>query len=58
MADKQRYEAPELTDFGTVADVTKGNIVANLNDLPLGSPVVQPTPPGGGGGGGSEAIGG
>lgn len=50
MADdiKHEYEEPNLTDFGTIENVTQGSVVLSLTDAPLGaaqaSPTTEPTP--------------
>lgn len=37
------YEAPAVRDFGTVEDVTLGEIHVNVTDVPIGTPVVTPS---------------
>ena len=48
--DKKKYEAPELTDYGTIEDVTKG-VGLSGDDLIVGG-AVEPSPDPGPGGSG------
>lgn len=48
--ERARYEAPIVTDFGSVEELTQGQINVNIDDFPVGSskpasaPVVGPLP--------------
>jgi hypothetical protein len=44
---RKAYEAPTVTDFGDIDDVTKGPLAISLDDGILGEAVVPP-PPGSG----------
>jgi len=54
--DRARYEAPAITDFGSVEELTQGVLQINIQDFPVGStprtvslpivgPVTAPTLP-------------
>ena len=38
-AGSPRYEAPSLTDYGRLADLTANNAVPQFVDVPQGTPV-------------------
>lgn len=40
----RNYEAPAVRDFGTVEDVTLGEVKINVQDFPIGTPIVTPSP--------------
>lgn len=50
MSIKQTYEAPTVTDFGSVEELTQGQLEIHAQDFPVGSrtvgslPVVGPLP--------------
>ena len=37
--EKARYEAPTVTDLGSVEELTQGQIQVEVKDFPVGSPV-------------------
>ncbi|HEX9713091.1 MAG TPA: lasso RiPP family leader peptide-containing protein [Actinomycetota bacterium] len=39
---RQAYEAPTVTDFGDIDDVTKGPLAISLDDGVLGAKVIDP----------------
>jgi len=41
---KQPYESPVVTDYGSIEDITKGQIAVNLDDFPIGAKVISPIP--------------
>jgi len=35
---RAEYEAPTITDFGAIEEITQGNLKVNIQDFPLGAP--------------------
>ena len=40
--NRQSYEAPKVTDYGDIDDVTKGPLAISLDDGVLGAKVIDP----------------
>lgn len=39
---RAEYEAPAITDFGQIEEMTQGNLKVNIQDFPLGNVHVLP----------------
>lgn len=37
------YEAPEITDFGSIEEITQGALKVNLDDFPVGARLISPS---------------
>ena len=39
---RAEYEAPTITDFGPIEEITQGNLRVNVQDFPLGNVDILP----------------
>lgn len=39
---RAEYEAPAITDFGPIEEITQGNLKINIQDFPLGNVAILP----------------
>lgn len=37
------YEAPAVTDFGSIEEITRGQLAVNLDDFPVGARLIAPS---------------
>jgi hypothetical protein len=40
---KKDYEAPIITDFGALEEITQGTLAVNLDDFPIGAKIICPS---------------
>jgi hypothetical protein len=43
--ERARYEAPTVTDFGSVEELTRGQIQINVEDFPVGNTPIHASLP-------------
>ena len=48
--ERMPYEPPVVTDYGTIEELTQGQLAVNLDDFPVGAKLIYPSggprPPG------------